>query len=103
MARSTAWLLVNIVMVLLWRGTGGQVTAIAIAASSAVYEFCSVLGPRVIEYETGLSNTSAVVSRTVPLSPTCPFLTDELVAICIPSGIGNSWLSICTLIRTSHV
>jgi hypothetical protein len=62
MARNTAWLLVNIVIVLLWRGTGGQVTAIATAASSAIYGFYSVLVPRIIEYETGLPSTSVVVT-----------------------------------------
>src|SRR4051794_14682177 len=102
MANNTAWLLLRTVMVLLRRRTGGLVTAIATAASSAVYGFCSVLGPRVTEYRIGPSSTSAVLSIMAPPSPTTLFLADELIAICIPSGIGVSSLSICTSTRASY-
>jgi hypothetical protein len=59
--------------------------AIAIAASSAVHGFCSVLAPSVTEYVIGsLPVIMLRVSWIAPPIPTIPFLSDELVAIRMP-------------------
>ncbi|KAF5127198.1 hypothetical protein E5D57_008126 [Metarhizium anisopliae] len=58
----------------------------AIAASSAMYGFCSSLEPMVMEYLASLSSSPSLdVSRKVPPAPTVPAFSDALVATIIPS------------------
>src|SRR5208282_1151778 len=76
------------VICLLTKCGGSRFIAIAIAASSAVYGFCSVLAPRVTEYVIGpLPVTMPRVSWMAPPIPTIPFLADELVAIRMPQMV----------------
>ena len=62
-----------------------SVSAFAIAASSAVYGFCSVLAPVIAECVLGARVGPLIqVSQMTHPIPTTPFLSEELVATDIP-------------------
>lgn len=106
-------MLVTIVICLPTRCSGRRFIAIAIAASSAVYGFCSVLAPRVTEYVIGsLPVTMPRVSWMAPPIPTIPLLADELVAIHMPRMVfatltassvqGSLWQGVVPPMELSH-
>src|SRR5258706_5632650 len=84
-ACSAPLLLVKIVICLPTRYHGRRLIAIAIASSSAVYGFCSALVPNVTENVVGSLFVPVLrVSWMTPPIPNIPFLSDELVIICMP-------------------
>src|SRR5438045_9735946 len=69
---------------LLKRDGDTQLIAFAIAANSAVYWFCSVRAPKVVDKVMGcLSSMPGMPQIAIPI-PTIPDLQDELVAMHIP-------------------
>ncbi|MCZ6910470.1 MAG: hypothetical protein O7C56_05815, partial [Rickettsia endosymbiont of Ixodes persulcatus] len=73
-------LLIMMVICLPTRYCGSRFIAMAIATSSAVYGFYSVLAPKVTEYVIGsLPVTMPRESWMAPPIPTIPFLVDELI------------------------
>jgi hypothetical protein len=66
------------------RCSGRRFIAIAIATSSAVYRFCSVLAPSVTKYI--VSSLPVIMPRVLWIAPsilTTPLLVDKLVVICM--------------------
>lgn len=90
-------MLVMMVICLPTRCSGKRFIAIAIAASSAVYGFCSVLTPKVTEYVIGsLLITMPRLSWIAPPIPTIPFLADE----CRNTYTANSIRNVYNLLRS---